>query len=242
MGGRRLPLLVVDGYNVIYKTSRYLDLMEETGTGFDDDDPFGRARERLVADVAAYAQGTYEPVIVFDAAGNVSSERPELTRAGVRLVFSPTGETADTVIERIVSNARRDARDVTVITSDNTIRATVGGIPVTRLSSSVLIDDVESLAEDAVAANAERNHVSLTLEGRLSPESRRRLWELIGKWGSRPSRKSARAGRMSQVAGMAQWQSNGFVNRGLGVRLPLPAPDKNSLSPADMERGFLFHG
>ena len=120
-------------------------------------------------------------MIVFDAAGNVSSERPELTRAGVRLVFSPTGETADTVIERIVSNARRDARDVTVITSDNTIRATVGGIPVTRLSSSVLIDDVESLAEDAVAANAERNHVSLTLEGRLSPESRRKLWELIGK-------------------------------------------------------------
>ena len=29
---------------------------------------------------------------------------------------------------------------------------------------------------------------------------------------------------MSQVAGMAQWQSNGFVNRGLWVRLPLPAP------------------
>ena len=29
---------------------------------------------------------------------------------------------------------------------------------------------------------------------------------------------------MSQVAGMAQWQSNGVVNRGLGVRLPLPAP------------------
>ena len=27
-------------------------------------------------------------------------------------------------------------------------------------------------------------------------------------------------------AGMAQWQSNGFVNRGLGVRLPLPAPEK----------------
>ena len=28
---------------------------------------------------------------------------------------------------------------------------------------------------------SERNHVSLTLEGRLSPESRRKLWELIGK-------------------------------------------------------------
>ena len=26
-------------------------------------------------------------------------------------------------------------------------------------------------------------------------------------------------------ARLAQWQSNGFVNRGLGVRLPLPAPE-----------------
>ena len=30
---------------------------------------------------------------------------------------------------------------------------------------------------------------------------------------------------MYRHAGMAQWQSNGFVNRGLGVRLPLPAPE-----------------
>ena len=27
------------------------------------------------------------------------------------------------------------------------------------------------------------------------------------------------------AAGLAQWQSNGFVNRGWGVRLPLPAPE-----------------
>ena len=181
MPSRRLPLLVVDGYNVIYKTSRYTSLMEETGVGFDDNDPFGRAREQLVADVAAYSQGSYEPVIVFDAAGNVSLDRPVISRAGVRLLFSATGETADTVIERLVTEARREMRDVTVITSDNTIRATVGGVPVTKLSSSVLIEDVRSLAADAETANAERNHAHLTLEDRLSPESRARLWGLIRK-------------------------------------------------------------
>jgi len=85
------------------------------------------------------------------------------------------------VIERLVTEARREMRDVTVITSDNTIRATVGGIPVTRLSSSVLIEDVRSLAADAETANAERNHAHLTLEDRLSPESRARLWGLIRK-------------------------------------------------------------
>lgn len=181
MSDRRLPLLVVDGYNVIHKTSRYTDLMEETGIGFDDNDPFGCAREQLVADVAAYSQGSHEPVIVFDAAGNVSHDRPAVSRAGVRLIFSATGETADTVIERLVTDARREMRDVTVITSDNTIRSTVGGIPVTKLSSSVLIEDVKMLAADAEMANAERNHAHLTLEDRLSPESRARLWGLIGK-------------------------------------------------------------
>ena len=42
-------LLVVDGYNVIYKSGRYLARMDETADG----DPFEQARDLLVADVAA---------------------------------------------------------------------------------------------------------------------------------------------------------------------------------------------
>lgn len=181
MARGRLPLLVVDGYNVMFEASRYIDLREETGVGFDDDDPFVRSRERLVADVAAYAQGSFDPIIVFDAAGNLSDRRPQLTRAGVRVVFSQTGESADTVIERLVSEARARGRDVTVVTSDNTIRATVGGIPVTRLSSAVLISDVDTLARDAEVACEERNHQHLTLEDRLDPQTRARLDRLLGR-------------------------------------------------------------
>ena len=132
-GGLRLSgkreLLVVDGYNVIFKGERYTSLMDESDTA----DPFEAARERLVSDVAAYAQGRYEAVVVFDAAGNVSPDRPNLPKAGVRVVFSETGESADSVIERLVTTARRQPREVTVITSDKTIRATVGGVPVTRV-------------------------------------------------------------------------------------------------------------
>ena len=157
-------LLVVDGYNVIHKSPRYTVLMDETDPG----DPFERSRERLVADVATYAQGRYEATIVFDAAGNVSPDRPNLSRAGVRIIFSQAGESADTVIERLV-------------TSDNTIRATVGGVPVTRVSSDVLVTDVKQLSHEMERERVERTHQHLTLEDRLDPATRARLDRMLGR-------------------------------------------------------------
>lgn len=168
-------LLVVDGYNVIYKSARYLARMDETADG----DPFEQARELLIADVAAYAKGRYEPVIVFDAAGNVSPERPDLSKAGVRLVFSPAGESADTVIERLVTEARLAPQAVTVVTSDNTIRATVGGIPVTRVSSDVLVTNMDALDVEYRQANAERQTQHMRLEDRIDPAAREKLWRLL---------------------------------------------------------------
>lgn len=173
--GSPRELLVVDGYNVIYKSARYLARMDETADG----DPFEQARDLLVADVAAYAKGRYEPVIVFDAAGNVSPERPDLSKAGVRLVFSPAGESADTVIERLVTEARLAPQAVTVVTSDNTIRATVGGIPVTRVSSDVLATNMDALDVEYRQANAERQTQHMRLEDRIDPAAREKLWRLL---------------------------------------------------------------
>lgn len=168
-------LLVVDGYNVIFKSARYLARMDETVAG----DPFEQARDLLVADVAAYAKGRYEPVIVFDAAGNVSPERPDLSKAGVRMVFSRTGESADAVIERLVTEQRLLPRAVTVVTSDRTIRATVGGVPVTRISSDVLVADVNQLATEYERANAERQTQHMRLEDRIDPAAREKLWRML---------------------------------------------------------------
>ena len=168
-------LLVVDGYNVIYKSARYLARMDETSDG----DPFEQARDLLVADVAAYAKGRYEPVIVFDAAGNLSPERPNLSKAGVRMVFSPAGESADTVIERLVTEARLAPQAVTVVTSDRTIRATVGGVPVTRVSSDVLVADVNALATEYSRENEERQTQHMRLEDRIDPAAREKLWKIL---------------------------------------------------------------
>ena len=193
MSKRRLPLLVVDGYNVIHGTMPYQAMIDEhAGAGALADvaslsrdpyghDPFDAAREALVSDVAAYAQGTYDAVIVFDAAGNLSDARPNFSRAGVRMVFSATGESADTVIERLVTKAREDMRDVLLVTSDNTIRFTVGGIPVTTVSSQLLATNMEAVRRDVRTLRDERAHMRMTVEDRLTPEARAKLWELLGR-------------------------------------------------------------
>ncbi|MDO4404527.1 MAG: NYN domain-containing protein [Atopobiaceae bacterium] len=193
MAKRQLPLLVVDGYNVIYGTTRYEVLIDEhAGAGALADvaslsrdpyghDPFERAREALITDVAAYALGSYDPVVVFDAAENLSDERPDFSRAGVRVVFSRTGESADSVIERLATRARRQSRDVLLVTSDNTIRFTVGGIPITTVSSQLLATNIEVVSNEIDTARTERSYGRMTLEDRLSPEAREKLWKMLGR-------------------------------------------------------------
>lgn len=178
---RTLPLLVVDGYNVIFASERYRVLIDEDAGDAYGTDPFIQARELLLADVAAYAQKRFEATIVFDAANNVSPVRPNSARAGVQLVFSETGESADTVIERLVSAARRENREVTLVTSDKTVRATVGGIPVTHLSSALLVHEIETGADESWQAATERQHQHLTVADRLSPADRAKLDHLLGR-------------------------------------------------------------
>lgn len=98
---QKKSLLVVDGYNVMLATPRYEALLDEHGSSTQETaaerayhlntDPFYRARLALISDVATFAQGTYEAVIVFDGKGNVNDERPERTHAGVQLVFPRLG-------------------------------------------------------------------------------------------------------------------------------------------------------
>jgi predicted RNA-binding protein with PIN domain len=174
-------MLLVDGYNVIYATPRYLELADEPRADSLDHDPFFRAREVLVGDVAAFAQGRFDPVIVYDGAGNLDPERLDLSRAGVRLVFSRTGESADSVIEGMATRERATGRKVTVITSDLAVQATVRGDGVTRLSSASLVHEVETSIEDSAEELADRSHGRMTLADRLSPEALDKLDKLRGR-------------------------------------------------------------
>lgn len=167
-------LLVVDGYNVIHADTRYERLIFDRS-----DDPYSRdvydaARTALIADVAAFAQGRYEPVIVFDGAGNVNPDRPNLPQAGVRIEFSPTGISADTIIQRLCSDAREHGRACSVVTSDGTIQATVMGKGITRISARMFVGEVKQVDADVAEAEAAPD-IKLTLGSRLSGDALSKL-------------------------------------------------------------------
>jgi predicted RNA-binding protein with PIN domain len=194
------PLLLVDGYNVLRATPRYMELADEDGEKVHIQaggagrssggaglsvDPFERARQALVSDVAAYAQNSYEAVIVYDGAGNLSAERPGLSEAGVRIVFSQNGESADSVLERMCAHARQYGRAVTLVTSDNEIRSTAGigtdARSVVKMSSRFLVQEIEHINDDAEHILEQQAHTKMTVEDRLSPESRAKLNTLLGR-------------------------------------------------------------
>ena len=184
---RSLPLLVVDGYNAIYASDAYLSLLNEPGKGLGPaasrltTDPFDRAREALLADVASFAAGSFEAVIVYDGARNLSTERADRTIGGVRVVFSRSGQSADSVIEQMVTEARDAGRPVTLVTSDNTIRATVAGVPVSLMSSALLAREVDAIEDERESDERLSGKGRMALEDRLSPESRAALDAIIGR-------------------------------------------------------------
>ena len=167
-------LLVVEGYNVIHADPRYERLIFDRSDDSYSRDVYDAARTSLIADVAAFAQGRYEPVIVFDGAGNVNPDRPNLPQAGVRIEFSPTGVSADTVIQRLCTDAREHGRACSVVTSDGTIQATVMGKGVTRISARMFAGEVKQVDADVAEAEAAPD-IKLTLGSRLGGDSLSKL-------------------------------------------------------------------
>ena len=131
MAKQRKKLLIGDGYNVLRSGSRYRNAPDEDYT----DDTFNAAREMLINDVVNYAGGDYKAVIVFDGAKNAFSNGEAETVGGVRIVFSPAGQSADKVIEKLAHDARERQVETLVVTSDATIQDTTFGFGVDRMSA-----------------------------------------------------------------------------------------------------------
>lgn len=177
----RKRILVVDGYNVIRESPRYRRLIDEDLRDPVLHDVYVRAREALLADVAAFAQGHYAATVVFDGFGNPDPERPPMRTAGVNVVFSPSGVEADAVIERLVAQERDAGREVTVITSDAGVQSTVFCQGVTRLSSRMFNLEAEAMnsviAEMRIAPNT-GGPVHATVADRLPADTRALLREM----------------------------------------------------------------
>ena len=147
MAKQRKKLLIVDGYNVLRSGSRYRwqPRADEDYT----DDFFNTARERLINDVANYAGRDMGAIIVFDAADNELSEGSRTKIGGVQVIFSPAGQSADKVIEKLAYDAGKRGIETMVVTSDAAIQDTVFGGGVDRMSADGFSREMGEYYEDA---------------------------------------------------------------------------------------------
>ena len=166
MAKQRKKLLIVDGYNVLRSGSRYRNAPDEDYT----DDTFNAAREMLINVVVNYAGGDYKAVIVFDGAKNAFSNGEAETVGGVRIVFSPAGQSADKVIEKLAHDARVRNVETMVVTSDATIQDTVFGGGIDRMSANGFSREVGMYYEDVHLDETPKVALKRTLGDRIKPD------------------------------------------------------------------------
>lgn len=170
-----MKVLLVDGYNVIRSTKLYADI---SGDDFAGGPGFNAARDALITDVALAAQNEYDATIVFDGGGNVTSMGEVIEIAGIKVMFSRAGQTADSAIEQLARTAREHGDEVVVITSDAQTQWTVMGKNVTRMSSAGFAQEMETLNrswQEQGLDVAEKN----TLANRIDSDVARKLADFV---------------------------------------------------------------
>ena len=145
MPRQRKKLLIVDGYNVLRSGSRYKRITSPDYT----DDAFNTARERLINDVVNYAGRDWRAIVVFDGAHNEFSRGEVQTVGGIQILFSPAGQSADKVIEKLAHDARERMVEALVVTSDATIQDTVFGGGIDRMSAEGFSHEVAMYYDEA---------------------------------------------------------------------------------------------
>ncbi len=168
--------LLVDGYNVLRSSGYYSHLTKAVPDHTDD--AFNAGREALIADVATYAGREYEATIVFDGGGNPTSTGEAEKIAGINVIFSPTGVSADSVIEELASKAAAKGREVLVVTSDAATQWTVLGGNVTRMSAAGFALEMQVVEQEVMEAS-EKQVSKRTLGDRLSPDVRAAMERIV---------------------------------------------------------------
>ena len=155
--------LILDGYNVIGALDRYRNAAS-----------LDAAREILINDALKAAGWTGQPlVVVFDAHRGPGHRRTE-SRAGgaVRVIYSAPGESADDVIERLLSTLEDKA---TVYTADFALQRTAlarGSTRATPREFAMLLDELPAVTRSPNVPRKSR------LADRLSWETLRKLEEI----------------------------------------------------------------
>jgi uncharacterized protein len=155
--------LILDGYNVIGALGRYREA-----------DSLDAAREFLIKDALKAAGWTGRLlIVVFDAHRGPGPGRAERRAGGaVRIIYSAQGESADDVIERLLSTLQASA---TVYTADFALQRTAlarGSTRATPREFANLLDELPAVTRSPEAPRKSR------IADRLSLETLRKLEEI----------------------------------------------------------------
>jgi len=155
--------LIVDGYNVMFAMEPYRELITS--------EQWDTARAALVNHVASYAKPGFDATVVFDGTHNSDPEREPVTLAGVTVLFSDYGKTADSLVERLVRQARERGQEVEIVSSDMLVQWTALGEGVIRRSATEFADVLQhGYSEWERERDAPATRVFL--EDRISPQAR----------------------------------------------------------------------
>jgi predicted RNA-binding protein with PIN domain len=122
--------LIIDGYSLIHRDPETKRIVSEN---------LRRAREVLIEKISRTATAMADHVtIVFDGQQQ-SGSSPGGTQA-IELVYSSSGQTADTVIERLVHQASNPGSWL-VVTNDRRERETVMATGVQTMSCAVFLEE-----------------------------------------------------------------------------------------------------
>ena len=172
--------MLVDGYNVIRAGLLYQGLADETPDH--SQDAYNAAREALLSDVSSFAGREYRATVVFDGAGNPSSDGERKPFGTIEYLFSPRGVSADTVIEELANKAAASGQEVLVVTSDANLQWTVFGGKVVRMSAVGFCEEVQALSQSLEEMNtpgASKTSRKFTLGNRIDPQVSAKLERML---------------------------------------------------------------
>ncbi|MBU4557076.1 MAG: NYN domain-containing protein [Actinobacteria bacterium] len=163
-----MQALVVDGYNVMHASPRYLDIADRD---------IDAARAVIVNDIAAYAHDQFEAIVVFDGATNPYSDGTPHEVAGVQVIFSPWGRDADGVIEQEIARRHAQGQQVVLVTSDAQTQWVGLGLDALRVSSAQFVERLIASAEED-RGFLPAGSPGATLDARIDPATR----DALAKW------------------------------------------------------------
>lgn len=167
-----LPLLLVDGYNLLFSQKGF-DKFHYALDG--EVDPYENARNVLLGKLSACVKDEYETIVVFDGISHAGKSKQKMKVAGIDVRFSRSGESADTMLEKLATEAVKAGHKTYLATNDMVIRQTCAPLGVEIFSTSKLMEDIADTETSAREALNEAPVQKMTIEDRLDAKTCEKL-------------------------------------------------------------------